>query len=337
MSELRNTGERVDIPTREATDEDIAEFMRGKNNDYGGRHDMEDRGMGSGIGRGNGGQWENKPRQEERMYVQDEQNEQVVEQEVEQPQDFKKLYGQSENEKGELRRANEQLQNQLNSINAEIAQMRASFQQPQYPNGTFNGQPQQVPGYGYAPQQPQIPQLPANFFTDKDENDFLEAKDVNKLMRELIGPAVIELHQEQQRLVQAQTAAAKQAAGVDNTTEQRLLTSYPWLRNLRGQEQLTAMQSLLQQERQQAQQQQTQSAPPPPAAAAPAARRVTYIESGTGRARTTDDEDSRPVTERIREELAEAKRQGGSFAMKKVLAKHGIGQVNDFGPEFLTR
>ncbi len=61
-----------------------------------------------------------------------------------------------------------------------------------------------------------------------------------------------------------------------------------------------------------------------------AARRVTYIESGTGKAAT--DDEGRSVYEQVKAEFDAAKT---AREKKAVLIKHGIGVSHDWGPDFL--
>lgn len=338
------SGEKTEVTVQPATDASVERFHTEPQTDLesfkeapryqgGGTHDMEDRGFGSGIGVAQRG--ENDPDQQQTYtpaevpsFVQE--NSHVASLPQEDPDYWKKMYGQSENEKGEIRRA---VADEVAQLKAELAAMRATM--PQQPGQPYPGA---TPGYPaqpqYGPQQPQYaqqgqqPQLPETYFPDKEEGDYVEVKDVDRLVAQAIAPAVLQLNAQQQALYQQQMAAMKNAAGITPVVEQKLLAECPWMQQLPdGPAKVQAMQDYM---KQRTQQQQPRQPAPQQAQVNPeqaAARRVTYIESGQA-AKSTESEV--PLGQRIMQEYAQAR---NAAEKKAVLMKYGMQHVNDWGSD----
>lgn len=345
--------EKVEVTQRTATDADIAAFVRGEDNSYvdGSRYDIEPRGVGSGDNyvRSQLDARElaqEQPRlAEERMLSTDPYTAPNPEwQQSQQPQDqnWQQMYGREANEKGQWRRTAEEAMAELQQLRGEIAQLRSGQYGPPYADpGSYTPPPQQQqyyqqPQYAYPQQQvqqPATPQLPETYFPGRSAEDTVEVREVDALIKNSIAPAVFQLHLQQQALLAAQLASAKAAVGITPQVEQRLLATHPWLQNMVDSPQrVQAMRDILQRPVQ----------PVSPAVAAQqqplmnpaqaAARRVTFVESGKP-AQNAPDEG--PTLEQIiAREFSAAKTAAEKRA---VLLKHGVGQYNDWGPEFLTR
>lgn len=266
------------------------------------------------------------------------------------PADYQQLYGNEANEKGKWRRTAEEALAELNQAKAELAALR-NFQagqgaptgyppaygyQPQYQPAY---QPTYAPQYATAPNVPQIPQnsattapTPMNFF-NKEAGEFIEVSEMNKVLGEVVAPAVMQLWQQQQMLQQAQVAAMKMTAGITPQVEQRLTMSFPWLQSIQdGPPRIAAMQDVLARESQQP----TAPVRAPQATQSPveaAARRVTYIESSGQRSMKGPGEGP-TVAQIMKEEFDKAQT---AAEKKAVLLKYGTQQVNDFGPGVLSR
>jgi hypothetical protein len=287
----------------------------------GGQHDTQDRGVGSGIGVAQRGahdpEYTTPPPPEVPNFVQD--NVPRASQ-----QDFQQMYGQSENEKGQWRKTATEAMAELEKMKLELGAMRAAVT----PNAA-TGYPQpQTYGAPQPAQAQQAPQLPETFFPEKEPGDFMEAKDVDALVRNVLAPAVLQLNQQQLQLQQQSVAAQKAAAGITPIVEAKLNAECPWLQAVpEGPTRIQAMQGVLQQlkaaQPQQPQQpQQTRVAPE-----AAAARRVTYVESQQA---AKSSESEVPLQQRIAQEMAGAK----TAAQKKaILMKYGMQQANDWGPD----
>jgi hypothetical protein len=321
--------EKLDVPAqRPATDESISEFMRGKANMPGGRIDTETRGISS-----------EEPRQFEvddpRVTVLDENSNTYVQEQpgVEQPNEpnYRQMYGESENQKGEWRRTAE-----ANRQTAEQAMAQAQALQVQL-EVLRNSQTPGATGYPSAPVPPAQPQ---RFLDNKEDEDIVYAQDVERLVQEKIAPAMQQLNYQTQQLAQAQVMTLKQSAGITPVIEQQLTMTNPWLNGVPdGPQKVEAMRGLL--ANQQRQQQQPQRVQTPQVQTTPvreAARRVTYVEPG--RPSPTDEHPSaeqlfdKEMEEAMREPWGEARRA----AMQKVFRKYGVDNVNDFtGSGILTR
>lgn len=259
------TGALAQFHDDSAREVDFQEFMEGTPHAQGGQHDMAARGMTTDRG-----EWQQSADgaaqplfQDPATYVQDAPQPAAG---VSQPpeQDFRRLYGQSENEKGTLRKSVQELQDALSqqlALNERMMQQFNSMapqaqQAPQYggypppapyptpydPQQGYTPQPAQ--GYSYAP--PTIPggggysspQLPPRFL-NKDDNDMALAGDIEGVMRGVVAPAYYAVHQDTQAVRQEvaqlramHTAAEKDRRGITTAMETQALMERPWIRNL---------------------------------------------------------------------------------------------------------
>lgn len=335
---------------------DFQTFMEGTPHSEGGRHDMNPRGLTSDTG-----EWHNSPEADaafnaaqEPMYVPGQ-----VPAEAPQPQQddglWRRKYGQSENEKGELRAAlNQQLE-----MNAKL--MELAFNQPQSPAPTYPPQPSwqpQAPSYGYSQVPSQVsayqpPPLPPRFVA-KADGEMLYAEDVEAVIRNNVAPAYFENHQRTQEALQrvaqleARLAAEERARmGITPQLEAQALLDQPWLRNLRSNPDVSAYHGALATYKQAVDARALASRAPQlvptsplPGTSAGAARRITYIESsgrqvdGGGEPHQGPSDFQRDMDAAMREPVHMKK----AAAMRKVFEKYGINAVNDFGDrQVLTR
>jgi hypothetical protein len=284
-------GEKV-ITERPATQTDINAFMQGDSYQPGGRHDFESKGMGSGVGE------PQLPAAYEEPQVQAEENIAVQSLSNAQEQDWKKLYGQSENEKGEWRKTASETMNELQQLKNELAAMRNGQAYQPGPNATVAAPPQPPP------QHVSQDALPETYFPNKSPDDIVEVKDVDAMVRNAVAPAVLQLHNQQVVMYQQQLAGQKAAAGLTPVIEQRLMADNPWLNQVpEGAARIQAMQRL-------ASTRPTITEPTPrpeqkmvsPTQAA--SRRVTYVESNNQRSQAESQESAQ---ERIAKEFYSAK------------------------------
>lgn len=330
--------EKIEVTQREATDADIASFISGEGNEWkdGSRFSQEVDGYGSGV------QAEQlrmatlaaneipQPLTEERLY------ENSPEQRLNLPpeeQNYRSLYGRSENEKGQWRRAATDALAELQQLKSEIAALRAG-QGASYasPNAYAPSQPQ--PSYAPAAEPDYASMLPETFFQGKNPGDVVDVSEVDQVFKQMIGPAVLKLWHQQQEITKQQNFLAKRAAGITPQVEQSLLTNYPWLNNVPdGQARIAAMQDIIQRP----------SQPVSPAAVAQAqqpimnpmqaaARRAVYVESGKPTSPSPDG--GATLQQRMAAEFAQAKTAAEKRA---VLMRYGARQVNDFGPDVFSR
>lgn len=330
--------EKIEVSQREATDADIQAFISGAGTEWqdGSRFSQDSGGYGSGV------LAEQQriatmsaseippPLAEERLY------ENSPEQQLNLPteeQNFRALYGRSENEKGQWRRTAQEAMTELQQLRAEMAALRAAQANPYAsPNAPAPPQPQQ--SYAAAAEPDYASMLPDTFFQGKSPTDVVEVSEVDQVFRNMIGPAVLKLWHQQQEITKQQNVFAKRAAGITPQVEQSLLTSYPWLNNVPdGQARIAAMQDILQRP--------TQSVSPAAVAQAQqplmnpvqaAARRAVYVESG--RPTSPSPDGGMTLQQQMAMEFARAKT---AAEKKAVLMKYGARQVNDFGSDVLTR
>lgn len=326
----------------EATDASIQAFIRGDEEEWqdGSRHQLESQGLGSGPDGERDRLANLNPPPEYTPPVQ----ERLMSNEQAAP-NYQQLYGQETNEKGKWRRTAEDALAELNQAKAELAALRNVQVGQGAPVGYPPAYAYQPPAQAYQPQyaypygQPQVPQPPQqvppsqmNFF-NKEAGEFVEVSEMNKVLSEVVAPAVMQLWQQQQSLQQAQVAAMKMGAGITPQVEQRLAVSFPWLQSIQdGPPRIAAMQDILNRESQQP----TAPVRAPQATQSPveaAARRVTYIESASNRSQAGPGE-GKPLSQIIAEEFAAATT---AEEKKRVLLKYGTAQVNDYGPNVLTR
>lgn len=186
---------------------------------------------------------------------------------------FKKLYGDSENEKGELRRQFQELNEAFTGLMAQVESQSATPPAPQW--GPV------------APQQYPAPAPQFNPLADIDDDSFVEGKKVKRLIEEGIAPAIAGLYQQLQQTQARAAAAERQAAmqaraalGITQLDEYRLTGKNPWLRNLPEPQRLQAMQALKAQERAVSPQQQVPTQTPSEAQQRVLSK-VTFVEGNT--------------------------------------------------------
>lgn len=245
--------ERIDFPEN-ATDADVATFqndnqmdvdletyMQGTQHQGGGRHDLNPRGLSSQnfeqeyVDAMDG--WHNNATSSEELYAPAP---------VPQGQNFQRLYGQSENEKGELRRAlqaqmdaNTQLLERLNSMNQPQLPVQAPINPPafwQAPQTQTAPQPQYTQ-YQPAPQSAPTYDLPD--FIRKAPDEMVLAGEVNQVLKEQVAPYVYGVQQaamaayQQAQLAQRQLfESQKTQMGLTPQREQQILSTKPWLASI---------------------------------------------------------------------------------------------------------
>lgn len=248
-----------------------------------------------------------------------------------QPQNWQQLYGQSENEKGELRR---QLQ-AAQEAQAQLAlqqQMLQSMQLAQAQNQ--NHQPPQQPRY-----QPQGPLFPG-----KTRDDVLTLGEIE----DRLAPAIQGLIYNQGQEAETRYAALetqfvntrKAQAGITPMVEFQILAEQPWINSLNGAARVDAMASVLALKKAQAPVQPAQPQAQPMAQRPVATQRLLYVEPG----RPTANE-PRPVDPQMamqQEWMASMSlpMEGGKreLAQKQILLKYGAQQVSGWrDPNILSR
>ena len=207
---------------------------------------------------------------------------------------FKKLYGQSENEKGEMRRALNDQMEAFNALMGQYQQMGQAQPQSQVPFGTPTYGPQQSYGYSGGPTK-----SPFDDFNDASVPDGATIKRAFKEWEQnTVAPAFTAVYQaamtaaqRAQALETQLIAQSKINAGITPTDEFRLEQRNPWLRNIPAPNKIAAMTSILKQERaaqqwtglsgseQQAQIQQMNAPQATRSPGAQVVRQVTHVES----------------------------------------------------------
>ena len=188
---------------------------------------------------------------------------------------WQKLYGDSENEKGALRKNQQELMEAFNGLMAQYEALQSN------PN---MGNPAATPQYGQA--QAYVPTQDP--FAGLGDDDVVQGKQIKDLLHREIGPALgAVLQQNQQamaRMAQLEGRIVKQtkeASGITPVDEFRLTARNPWVRDLSPAQRAQALSSLKQAE--------LITQPPPvpqapaqiPAPTAPQQRilnRMTYVE-----------------------------------------------------------
>lgn len=321
--------EKIEVTQRPATEADIADFHRGDFQEFrndmlgqqvqqGSRYDFYDTGYGSGVHQAMPTRL-NPP--EDNVVINPQEPTTNLPYQPDETDHWKKLYGDSENAKGELRREIAARDAQLAQINAELAALRVAQ------NASSTGYTRQsVPTAA----QPAAP-IPDTFFPGKTKEELVEVGEVDSMLT-TVAIAFQQQQQALQALQAAQLGAQKHAVGITPAVEQKLVSENPWLSNMpEGLAKVQAMQTLINRQAQQeaGPQPAPRSAQVNPAQAA--ARRVTYIESGN--APSAAQGEGVPLQQRVAQELAEARAKGGANAMRAVLMKYGMQQVNDWGPD----
>lgn len=303
----------------------LMEFMQGDRNMSGGRFDMESRGISTD---------DPQPFQiddphttvlnaDSNTYAQEGfQTPQAVAP-PKSPQDseernWKQLYGQSENEKGEWRRT------------AEEAQFRA---------GQLEQRLQQLESMVTQQQQTAAPVEPPRLF-EKDPDELPTVAEVEQIMRQR-DAYIYQQQQQIQYLAQAHALSLKAAHGITPQVEQEVATKYPWIASLpEGPQRIEAIRSLMPREQPQptAPPQRPQPTPQQVQQAQNVARRVTYVEPSHGASPTGEHPSAQQLFEK---ELAAASQKPfmeRRKAMQEVFHKYGITEQNDFrGGMVLTR
>jgi len=158
---------------------------------------------------------------------------------------WRKLYGQSENEKGEARRREQELTEAFNGLMGQFEQLQANTQQrswsPQMPPQNFG------PPASYGQTQ--------NPFDKISDDEFMQGKQVKDLIEQHIAPPLAAAYQQSQesaqRIAQLERALLNQAratSGISKLDEFRLSAKNPWLNNLPEAQRLAAISSLKQAE-----------------------------------------------------------------------------------------
>lgn len=293
--------ERIEYPEREATDESLQEFALGKNHMDAGRHDLEQRGMSSGSM-----DYREYPFNSEdpltQPHISVEQSS-IVSQEKQEDFDYKRAYGNSENEKGQWRKTANDAISELNKLKMEMDVMRR-----------------------YTPQvtQTATTSAPIKYVDGKEDDDLMYAKDVEEVIHRWIAPAYQHLAAQTQALAQAQLSTMKSAAGITPTDEMELAAKYPWVANLpEGHQKIEALRTL---------KQTSQPSPPQPRydQVRPTVNRITYVESNK---HSPSDSTLTPQQLFDREMKEAMQKPWGAqrrVAMEEVFRKYGINHKNDF-------
>jgi len=308
--EFSETPTSADIETfhddtqREA---DLQEAMMGDRHQDGGQHDLEQRGFTSVSQDEQEQQLREMSQFQEAQYPQPQSakfvQDQPQESQVELPpsngeQNYQQLYGQSENEKGELRRA---LKQQMEANQQLLQQVQMVSQQPPVMYQQPPVQPMYPPQGGVQMAQPQVPQHRP--LLQKEAGEMVVTEDLDEAFRTGVEPHLAELHQRMQQMqavIQQQQMAfldqQKVQSGITPQIESQLISENPWLRQIpTPQGYLQALQGLVQQKQSQALLQRTSPAHVPGLAQQPvvnpavqgAARRATFIERGVPRVAET--------------------------------------------------
>lgn len=222
-------------------------------------------------------------------------------------ENYKKLYGVSENEKGELRRSNEELRGavqELLSANKQLLNQVNNMQVPQVqPPNFFNTSTHQY-------QQPQNSNNSNNYYNPylqelaaREDDDMVSAKDMKALIGNIMAPMLDEANQRislaEQRAMEAQQAnfnAQKQAYGITPQLEAQILSVNPWMKDITNPgAYLNAMQNAALQIKNQQLVERAQPKPLPSNSASnindpnrKLSRRMTYIESGNSTSNTNE-------------------------------------------------
>jgi len=185
---------------------------------------------------------------------------------------YKQKYGQSENEKGEIRRRQTELEEAFQGL---MAQYQALQTAPQAQSWNSPSPAQ------YQPPRYEVPQ--GDPFATLADDDVVQGKSVKQLGA-IFANAFMGLQQQtdqrQQALERQLAAQAKVASGITPMEEWRLVAKNPWLANLPEANKIAALQSLKKAEQIQAPQQQVQQEVATQAAAAQdrILSKTTYIE-----------------------------------------------------------
>lgn len=170
---------------------------------------------------------------------------------IDETERFKKLYGDSENEKGALRKNQQDLMEAFNGLMAQYEALQAANQQPQWQQAPpQQAAPQYGPPQGYGP--PQHYQDP---FAGIGDDDVVQGKQIKDLIERTLAPAMGNLFAQTQQAV-ARTAAleqrllkqVKESSGITPVDEFRITARNPWVRDLNPAQRVQAIASLRQAE-----------------------------------------------------------------------------------------
>lgn len=209
----------------------------GQEHQDGGRYDLTARGITSDpTAEQAQANWEATVASAQEAYGQRQENVYLPQPTQGQGQDFQRLYGQSENEKGELRRA---LQAQMEAnaqLLAQVAASRPPVTPPQFYNNPSVSQPQYSNQYANVAPQPQVSYNPPARILNKADDEMLLAGDVESVLREKVAPVFIGL-QQQLDTMGAQNAhlasqlyeSEKARRGITPQVETTVLQANPWI------------------------------------------------------------------------------------------------------------
>ncbi len=342
----------------EQRSEELRDFLMGEQGQPGGRHDLSPRGWTSDDQQLRERQViesdpaEQPARQEEPTFVQHQPQfqPQAQPQQEEDGQDFRKLYGESENQKGELRRALQALKEQNDMLAAMVQNQQPQQQQyapqPQYQHTAAQPQPQ----YQQLQFDPnQIPRL-----IDKEDGEFIEAGEMDRVLREKVAPYLFGALNEARtaraelgNFVQRQAQEALAHRGITPVVQQQLLMKHPYINSIADPYQrIQALISAAESEKAMALMQRAQPQPiqqqQPQAGAAGVARRVTYIEPSSGSASPAQGV-GQSRAQAFQQEWANTMAlpvEGGArgTAQKQILEKYGMRSYTGYrDPSVLTR
>jgi hypothetical protein len=342
--------------------EDLQEAMQGERHQDGGQHDLEQRGITSQsqdeqeqvLTEASEFSQSQYPQPQSATFVQDQPPQPSVALPASQPagQDFQKLYGKSENEKGELRRALKQQMEANQQLLQQVQAAQTMYPQPPQPQYAPPPQPQYIPPQGNVVMaQPQPPQR----VTSKEGDEMVVAADLDEAFRNGVEPHLANLHQQmaqmQQVVMQQQQAfvdTQKTQLGITPQIETQLIMENPWLRTIpTPQAYIQALSNLVRGKQSQALLQRTtpptqtpQGNPQVNPAVQEAARRVTYVERGVPQ---VSDAGGITAEQRFQMEWDKTMRlplEGGARgkAQRELMQRAGVQQVSGFrDPTVVTR
>lgn len=165
---------------------------------------------------------------------------------------YKKLYGDSENEKGQLRKNQQELMEAFNGLMAQYEALSANGQpQQQWQPGPQQSAPQYGPPQGFSPQ----PQYQTDPFAAFGDDDVIQGKQLKELFERTVTPAYQYLAMQTQQANARSTALearllkqVKETSGLTAVNEFRITARNPWVRDLQPAQRVQALASLHQAE-----------------------------------------------------------------------------------------
>jgi hypothetical protein len=199
---------------------------------------------------------------------------------------WRKLYGDSENAKGELRaqleRAEQEKAAQVETMNQLLLAMQQGSQRPGFGpayQGQMQGVQQPIYGPGGFNAQPFDP------FEGKSDDDLYSVKDAKRLLGEMISPALQAMQMQTMAALDRQNAAARRAAANITPLEEFTLTrENPWVNGLQSESQRIDALASIKRARSTTQPSPQATQANQAAQAAPIVRRMTTVEQGTQQA-----------------------------------------------------